>query len=163
MEHNDKTDSRHTRTITAETALSRLSALCSTAEHCEGDLRRKMTLWGLDADGQDNVIDKLAQHRFFDDARYAMAFAADKLHFSGWGPVKIDQAMRAKGIDAIHRRQAIEALTEKEYLTALTTALAAKRRTTKADSPWQLRQKLIRFALSRGFTMQQINVAGLEE
>ena len=33
--------------ITEKEALNKLAALCSRAEHCSFEMRRKMTLWGL--------------------------------------------------------------------------------------------------------------------
>ena len=39
-----------------------------------------------------------------------------------------------------------------EYLSVLRPLLQQKRRSVKADSDYELNQKLVKFALSRGFT-----------
>jgi regulatory protein len=45
----------------------------------------------------------------------------------------------------------LDEIDEKEYLDVLIPLLKQKRRTIKANSDYELNQKLVRFALSRGF------------
>ena len=47
-------------------------------------------------------------------------------------------------------------MDEEEYLSVLRPLLKQKRRTTKAASDYELDQKLIRFAVGRGFTFDII-------
>ena len=43
-------------------------------------------------------------------------------------------------------------MDDEEYLSVLRPLLKQKRRSTKAESDYEQNQKLVRFALSRGFT-----------
>lgn len=47
-------------------------------------------------------------------------------------------------------------MDDEEYLKVLKPLLQQKRRSTKAASDYELNQKLIRFALGRGFTFDII-------
>ncbi len=50
----------------------------------------------------------------------------------------------------------LDEVDEGEYLATLRNLLAAKRKSIRAKSEYELNGKLIRFALSRGFEMKDI-------
>ena len=56
-----------------------------------------------------------------------------------------------KRIDEDIQQKVLDEIDEKEYLDVLIPLLKQKRKTTKANSDYELNQKLVRFALSRGF------------
>ena len=55
-------------------------------------------------------------------------------------------------IDEDIRQQVLDEVDDDEYLSVLKPLLQQKRRSTKAANDYELNQKLMRFALSRGFT-----------
>ena len=79
--------------------LGRLQAQCSKREYCVRDVRDKAlkALEG-DASAADEVVASLVQDKYVDEVRYAGAFAREKAHLTGWGPLKISMALSAKGI-----------------------------------------------------------------
>ena len=135
--------------------LDRLQAQCSKREYCVSDVRRK-ALTALDGDAAraGEVVDSLVADRFVSDLRSAAAFAREKAHLTGWGPVKIRYALAGKGIS---RSDIDAALQEVEPDTAsgrLEKLLASKAKTLEGDP--QARLKLIKFALSRGYEYDEI-------
>ena len=132
-------------------ALFKLSALCSQAEHSSGEMREKMRRWQLPADAQERIMRRLVDDKYVDDERYCRLFVRDKLRFCGWGPRKISQALRLKGVAEATAEKHIAAVAEEEWAEALRPLIAAKRRTLKAASPYELQAKLMRFAMGRGF------------
>lgn len=134
-----------------QAALARMQALCSQHETCIFDVRRKLATLDLTDDDRDDIVRRLLDDRFIDEARYATAFAADKFRFTGWGRIKIAQALRFKHIPSDAINDALEAIDDEAYIAALRRLLVSKRRTIKARSPWELTAKLMRFAVSRGF------------
>jgi len=144
-------------TISEQEALSRLMALCSRSEHSEGELLAKLRQWKIDDAAQARIMKQLTQQKFVDDERFTRAFIRDKIEYSKWGRRKIDQALWAKGIDEKTRRQALDAIDDATYLAVLRPLINSKRRQTHATSEWEMNGKLVRFALSRGFTMQLIS------
>ena len=145
-----------TKTITEEQALQKLAALCSRAEHSSGEISEKMRRWQLPDDAQESILSRLVADRFIDDARFAQLFVRDRLRFASWGERKISMALRQKGIDEATANEALSQIEDDEWTTVLRKVIAAKRRTTKAASDYDLRVKLIRHALSRGFSMRLI-------
>ena len=137
--------------MTEQEAYLQLAALCAQAEHCQQEMRDKMRRWELDETVQNRIIDCLIKERYIDDERYARAFVKDKIRYNKWGRRKVQQALWQKHIDADIQQQVLDEIDEKEYLDILRPLLKQKRKSIKAESDYELNQKLIRFALGRGF------------
>ena len=137
--------------MTEQEAYLQLAALCAQAEHCQQEMRDKMRRWGLDETVQNRIITRLVKERYVDDERYARAFVKDKIRYNKWGRRKVQQALWMKRIDADIQQQVLDEIDEKEYLDVLRPLLKQKRKSIKAESDYELNQKLLRFALSRGF------------
>ncbi len=140
--------------MTEQEALKRLEALCARSERCTFDVRRKMAQWGLGDEECERVVAELVKNRYVDDGRYARAFAADKIKYNKWGKNKVDQALRLKRIGEDARRAALEEFDDGELTAALRPMLEAKMHSVKARNDYELFCKLLRFALGRGFGME---------
>lgn len=166
------------RPITAENALMRLETLCARSEHCESELREKLRNWKVSPGDTEKILHELRQNRYYDDNRFAEAFVRDKLLYNRWGRRKIAVALIAKRIDRSIITSALDTIDTDTYTDILRALLKAKARTLSAtlegsndiststdnedgDShngslglgamPFEIRTKLYRFALSRGF------------
>ena len=137
--------------MTEQEAYLQLAALCAQAEHCQQEMRDKMRRWELDETVQNRIVTRLVKERYVDDERYARAFVKDKIRYNKWGRRKVQQALWLKHIDADIQQQVLDEIDEKEYLDILRPLLKQKRKSIKAESDYELNQKLIRFALGRGF------------
>ena len=137
--------------MTEQEAYLQLAALCAQAEHCQQEMRDKMRRWELDETVQNRIIDRLIKERYVDDERYARAFVKDKIRYNKWGRRKVQQALWQKHIDADVQQRVLDEIDEIEYLDILRPLLKQKRKSIKAESDYELNQKLIRFALGRGF------------
>ena len=142
--------------ITEQEAYLRLSALCAQAEHCRHELFEKMRRWGLDEAVAERVATRLVSERYVDDERYARAFVRDKVRYQKWGRRKIEQGLWQKHIADDIRQRVLNHIDDEEYLSVLRPLLKQKRKGIKASSDYELNQKLLRFALSRGFTFDII-------
>ncbi len=140
---------------TEKEALERASLICAGSEHCKGQIRGKLAAWGLTEAAQGRVLARLVKEGFINEARFARAYALDKFRYNGWGRVKIDLYLRQLGVQESDRTSGLAAIPELEYLNTLKELLRAKRNAVNASSEYELRGKLIRFALGRGFTMDE--------
>ena len=111
-----------------------------------------MRRWELSDEAQARIMERLVKERYVDDERYARAFVKDKVRYNKWGRRKIEQALWQKHIDDDIRQRILDEIDDEEYLSILRPLLQQKRKSTKAQSDYELNQKLIRFALSRGYT-----------
>ncbi|MBE6271144.1 MAG: RecX family transcriptional regulator [Prevotella ruminicola] len=140
-----------TKEKTEQEAYLQLAAVCAQAEHCEQEMRDKMKRWGMDVEAQNRVIERLAQERYIDNERYARAFVKDKVRYNKWGRRKVQQALWMKRIDDDIQQRVLDEIDDAEYLKVLMPLLKQKRKSIKAANDYELNQKLVRFALSRGF------------
>lgn len=141
---------------TEQEAYQQLAALCAQAEHCEWEMREKMDRWEIDEMVQNRILQHLIKERYVDDERYARAFVKDKVRYNKWGRRKVEQALRQKHISEDIRQQVLDEVDNEEYLEVLRPLLKQKRKTIKAQNDYELNQKLMRFALGRGFTFDII-------
>lgn len=153
--------------MTEQEAYLQLATLCARAEHCQQEMRDKMKRWELDEMVQNRVIDRLTEERYIDNEQYARAFVKDKIRYNKWGRRKVQQALWMKRIDTDIQQRVLDEIDEKEYLDVLRPLLKQKRKSIKAENDYELNQKLVRFALSRGFTFdiirQCLNVDEIDE
>ena len=132
--------------------LLKLTALCARGEHCQHDMLEKMSRWGIDEAIQASVMAYLTDHHYVDDERYARAYVNDKIKYNHWGRRKVEQGLWQKHIDPSLQQRVLDDIDDNLYVEILRPLLQQKRRTTRADSDYELNQKLMKFALSRGFT-----------
>lgn len=158
------------RTKSANEALNSLMKLCSRAERSSADALRLMQRWGVGAEEAKGVLRKLQEERFIDDRRYAEMFTREKLRLSGWGAYKIKAALRQKGISHDIINEVIEPmLSDSDTKGRLTELLLRKVKSIKGTSLYDIKGKLIRFGLSRGFEMDEVHecasniIKGLDE
>ena len=138
--------------VTEQGAYLQLAQLCARSEHCQHELTEKMRRWDMSDEAQARVMARLVSERYVDDERYARAFVRDKIRYNKWGRLKVEQALWAKHIDDDIRERVLGEVGDDEYLSVLRPLLQQKRRSVMADSDYELNQKLVKFALSRGFT-----------
>lgn len=149
---------------TEQEAYQRLSALCVTAEYCLADMRKKMARWELvDEEGdpmnenaEERILKRLVQERFVDENRFAHAYVRDKSRYNRWGRIRIEQELRRRNIPVLIIEDALTELVDEDNLNTLRTLIERKRPSVKGKNDYEIRMKLIRFALSRGFVMDDI-------
>lgn len=142
--------------LTAETAYQRAAARCATAEYTPNYWMEKFVAGGLSREEANGVVTRLKKEGFIDEARFARAFAHDKSAYNHWGPLKIRQALTAKGIDATLADEALDNLSAEGLNNTLEHLLCQKNRSLKAASAYERRMKLARFAAGRGFAPSEI-------
>ncbi len=149
------------RTKLTET-IALMQRYCSMREYCESDIRKKLKARGCDTDECDIVINKLVDERFIDEERYCRAFVRDKSSLSGWGSRKIEFALRSKAIDTEIIKSAMESLDPEAGGKVLERVIKRKleelikRRVNSEEDKAKIRERVIRFALTRGFTYDEI-------
>ncbi len=136
--------------------LDNLRRQCSRREYCTSDVLKKAEK-ALDGDKEKarQIVDSLVEDKYVDDLRYASAYAREKSSISGWGDVKIRYMLSAKGITRDLIDRALEEVDPQRAESRLEKLLENKYRTLKDDPQWKL--KLLRFALGRGYSYDEVN------
>ena len=153
--------------MTPEQSLARLQALCSRSEMCCGQVRRRLLRWsaaqqqkglpGFSDSQMDWIVEALIRERFVDDARFAGAYVRDKARFAGWGAVMVAYNLKGLGVAESGVKVAIEENMESFAPDRLNEILQKKWKGLKPGlTLQQKREKVLRFALGRGFQYGQI-------
>lgn len=143
--------------ISEQETLSKLMTICAQSEHCEHDCREKMIRWKIERVAQDRIIDKLKDGNYIDEERFCRAFVKDKLMFNHWGRRKIEAALFQKRIQKSISTPILDEIPIKDYIENLKPLIASKKRQIDQSLPdYDIRQRLIRYAVGRGFTFDVI-------
>ncbi|MBN2399923.1 MAG: RecX family transcriptional regulator [Candidatus Aminicenantes bacterium] len=144
-------------TVEQQRAYDRAAALCARVETCAADLLKKLKAWKLTHDEAVAVTDRLESDGFLDDERFASAYVKDKFRFNGWGKRKIMYMLRSKRIAPDILERALAEIEDGAFAEKLRKLLLEKARRFKDQDPFRKRGRLIRFALSRGFDLDEVN------
>jgi len=143
-------------TISPEKALSRAQTICAKQERCSNDIHLKLVQWQIAPNEADKIINKLISDGFINDERYSRMFVRDKNKFNKWGPIKITYTLRSKRISEDIIKSALQEIISDDN-TALKDLLIRKCKNIKAKTPYDLKVKLIRFGVSRGYEYEVVN------
>ena len=142
--------------MTENEARLRLETLCAASEQCSHDMEEKLRRWQLPEEARARIMAHLTAERYVDDERFCRAFVKDKIRYNKWGRRKVEQALFMKHIPSELSRPILDGVDDDEYLRVLRPLIASKRRTIRAADDYEARAKLVRCALSRGFTYDLI-------
>jgi len=134
-----------------KTALTKAMALCSHRELCCLEMRSKLQSWGVGDNDNDKIIGLLIKENFINEERFAQAFVKDKFNYNKWGKVKIAAQLRAKNIPGDIIRTSLDAIDNELYKNTLRELISGHRQFAKAKNQYDLKGKLLRYGLSKGF------------
>ena len=140
-------------------AYLKATAICSRGETCSFDIHEKLKAWELEEVDALAVIKQLKEEKYIDDERFARAYVKDKFRFNHWGKQKIAYMLYSKKISREIQEAAFEEIEDESYSEQLIKLLADKEKTIKATDPYDKRNKLVRFAMGRGFESEKIFAA----
>jgi regulatory protein len=131
--------------------LNRAMALCARREYCRSEILAKLEAWGIEYEDGIKIVGLLIRENFINEERFATSFVKDKFKYNKWGKIKISSHLRAKNIPGDLIKTAFESIDEDLYRKTLSDLIASHRRGIKAKNQYDLKARLLRFGLSRGF------------
>ena len=138
-----------------EKIFAKMATLCAKRESCESEIRKKLDRYDLQEDAVRRIIARLKKENYLNESRYCRSFIHDKHQFNKWGRTKIEFALRQKQIPSEVIGSAFSEFPVSWFGEPLLELLQRKSKTIKAKNDFEKRTKLIRFALGRGYTMEE--------
>lgn len=132
-------------------AIRKAAMFCAYQERTQQEVRDRLKEWGVWGDDAEEVIAELIQQNYLNEERFAKSFAGGKFRVKSWGKRKIKQHLQQRGISGYNLDQALKEIAPNDYRETLTELLDKKRRTIRDDNPLVVKQKLVRYALSKGY------------
>lgn len=143
--------------LTSKEAFSRAAQICSKAEKCSTEIKRKIIEWGFDKYDAEAIVEQLRNEKFIDDERYARAFVREKFKFNKWGRIKISYSLKQKGMPEKYILLGLEEINEDQYVELLLKTMKDKAKTIKSNNKFDKMGKIIRFTQNRGFEPEYIH------
>ncbi|MGQ0656690.1 MAG: regulatory protein RecX [Chromatiales bacterium] len=131
-------------------------SLLARREHSREELTAKLLRRGGAPETVASVLDALSGERLQSDGRYAEAFARQRAE-RGYGPVRIVQELRRKGIETKRAQAAIATVEESWLERARQTRAKRFGRAVPGTTAERVRQ--MRFLEYRGFAAEDIRRA----
>lgn len=149
------------RARSAEEALSGLMRYAARAERSSGDAMRLMRRWNVPEADRERVLQRLCQAGFIDDRRFAAAYVREKASLAGWGIHKVRAGLRAKGIAPAVAEEALAQEYRAEGMADRLQELLDRKLRGLSGTVYEMKGKLVRFGLSRGYDYDAVVEAAL--
>ena len=143
--------------ISSKEAYSKAAFICSKAEKCSPDIRKKIVSWGLEKYDAEALVDKLKDENYIDDARYCKAYFREKFRINKWGKIKISYYLKQKGISDQYIQVGKNEIEDEKYIQALLKVMKDKAKIIKSTNRFEKMGKIIRFTQNRGFEPELIH------
>lgn len=137
-------------------ALAKIRQWCASDEHCLWDVKQKLARTGSTSSEIDRILYLLTEEGFINENRYSLAFASGKFKLLKWGKNKIAAEMRKKMISDRLINAALNNIALDEYRGSLITLLNKKKRELRGETTSEMKQKLVRFALQKGYEAEMV-------
>lgn len=138
-----------------EAALQAALELCwrflAKRDRTVAETRQRLAGAGVAEEAGERALKVLHEQGYLDDARYARRFAEDRRALDGWGTTRIEQRLRALGVD----RDLIEAAVARAPEDELEAAVCVlRRRFPTGHVDRQERDRALGVLLRRGYEFE---------
>jgi len=138
--------------FTAHQVYLKVSAWCAYQDRCYAEVEKKLASYAIDEETSYQIISKLREENFIDEARYARSYAGGKFRIKHWGKLKIAAQLKARQIGSRLIQEAIESeIPDDDYRNTLHKILASKLQELTEDSKAIAAQKAKQFAFQKGY------------
>ncbi len=120
-------------------------------ERTEAQLTDWLRERGVEEEELADVMSRLFEAELLDDQAYAIQFAADKRELRGWGPDRIREALRQRGVAEAFIEQAVECEDESEQLERAVGLLSERELACDSDAE---RGRALQLLVRRGFPLE---------
>jgi regulatory protein len=136
-----------------KTMLAKAASYCAYQERTQQEVRERLKKWHIFGDEAEEIISELIAQNYINEERFAKSFAGGKFRIKNWGGLKIKQELKRKGLTDYNIRSAMEGIDQDDYEKELHQLIQKKYdAVSRTDpDPWKQKQKVARYAISKGF------------
>lgn len=137
--------------LTPDEALLKLEHFCAYRERCPQEVRRKLAELGMHGETAGQIYQVLENDGFFNEVRFAEAYAGGKFRINQWGRVRIRLELQQRAISPAVVQQALALIDESAYLQTLQELLEKKRQQLGPEAGPQDKAKMAAALIRAGF------------
>lgn len=142
--------------LTKAQIVTKAEHYCAYQERSTYEVQNKLKSWNLSQPEIEETIQHLIEQNFLNEERFAQAYALGKFRINGWGRVKIKHALKLKKVPLEFINKAVEKIDDQTYLDKLKYLIERKSILLHEKEPYKRRQKLIQYAITKGFEQECI-------
>ena len=138
--------------------LQKAASYCAYQERTQDEVKQRLKKWDVWGDEADEIIAELISMNYLSEERFAKTYAGGKFRMKNWGRMKIKQELHRRGLSEYSIEKGMKEIGDTAYLEGLKDLLAKKKillEKTETDK-FKLKQKLVRFALGKGYESELI-------
>ncbi len=144
------------KVYTAQQAFVKAAKFCAYQERTQAEVRAKLHEYGFWGEEAEAVIVRLIEDNFINEERFARTYAGSKFRLKKWGRRKIKQALQQKQLSTYCIKAGMEEIKDEDYEATLKELLEKKIPQIKTSNVLVLKQKLLNYALSKGYESEWI-------
>jgi len=131
--------------------LVKAANFCAYQERTQQEVRKRLAELEVEGDEAEEMIVWLIENNYLNEERFARIFAGSKFRQKRWGRLKIRQELKMRGVSEYCLKAGMSEIDDEDYLQTLTDLLEKKAKEIKESNPLKRKQKLLSYALSKGF------------
>jgi regulatory protein len=138
----------------------KIANFCAYQDRTSIEVYKKMKLWEFPDELHDQFIELLKEESYLNEERYAKSYSRGKANLKKWGKNKIKLHLQHKGIDPETISDSLQEIDPETYQKNAIKLISKKMDGIKDKSnPIEVKQKIYRFLLSKGFELEAITKA----
>lgn len=127
------------------------AGFCAYQERSQQQVRNRLYHYGLHFGEVEEVLSDLIVEGFLNEERFAKAYVSGKFRMKQWGRHKILQGLKQHKISEYCIKMGLKEIDEYDYRDVLVSLLVKKATFIKASNDHDRRNKIARYAVSRGY------------
>lgn len=131
--------------------LVKAANFCAYQERTQQEVRKRLAELEVEGNEAEEMIVWLIENNYLNEERFARIFAGSKFRQKRWGRLKIRQELKMRGVSEYCLKAGMSEIEDEDYLQTLTDLLEKKAKEIKESNPLKRKQKLLSYALSKGF------------
>ena len=131
--------------------LIKAANFCAYQERTHKEVRNKLHELEIIGDESEVIITWLIENNYLNEERFARLFAGSKFRQKKWGRIKIRQELKMRGVSDYCLKAGMSEIDGDDYMVTLQEIIEKKSKDIKDSNKLIIKQKLVKFALSRGF------------
>lgn len=138
--------------------LQKAASYCAYQERTQDEVKQRLRKWNISGEEADEIIAELISMNYLSEERFAKTYAGGKFRMKNWGRMKIKQELSRRGLSEYSIESGMKEIGDETYVSVLKELLSKKKILLEKSEidPFKLKQKLVRFALGKGYESELV-------
>ncbi|MBS1652307.1 MAG: RecX family transcriptional regulator [Bacteroidetes bacterium] len=142
---------KNTQHISVEAIIEKMKHYCAYQERSQQQVRLRLLKFNINSFEKEQIIAKLIEDNFLNEERFAKALVSGKFNIKHWGRDKILVELRKHKVPEKLSKQALCLINKDNYEKIVLNEITKKHKQIKNENKFVVYNKLMRFAISKGF------------